>query len=180
MFFHDLTFKDTFLVIIVTFLLGVALLFFLFLLLRQKDEYQLQIRNTKRILKASLIGGVAFSFLSSIITLTITPKIVTVENGHNYSKKISFTGNEGFLGFGGCYIVNNSDKTIKVMGIDEDKDINVIIKPNKSKKIRILPEEYFNRIPTSNTKASHTIRYVRGKRRPIKGHSVFLFDYEIH
>lgn len=178
MLFQNVPFKDAFIVWAITFLFGVCFFFLLFLYLKKKDEYHLHKKSIKRIFKGALVGGVAFSFLFTIIIVTLTPTIITVEDGHRHSKRLSFVGNEGFIGLGGCYVVNNSNQTIHVVGIGSDKDINVIIKPNKTERIRICPEEYFDGTPTNDTPAQHRVTYRRGKRRPIKGHTVFLFDYQ--
>lgn len=178
MLFENVPFLDTLVVLLITYFLGVVFFFILFLILRKKNEHLSQFNNYGRIFKGSLLGGVACSFLLSIVIVTLTPTVVTIENGHKYTEKLSFMGNEGFIGFGGCYVVNNSSQTLQVIGIGRDNDINVIIKPCSTEKVRVMPEEYFGRTPTNDTPETRHYQYRRGKQKPIKGNTVFLFDYQ--
>lgn len=178
MLFDNVPFFDTLIVMAVTYVVGVAFFFFFSLYLRSKNAYLSQFKNYKQIFKGSLIGGVAFSFLLSIAIVTLTPTVITIENGHKYTKGLSFSGNEGFLGFRGCYVVNNSSQTLRVVGIDRDIDIDVVISPNSTEQIRKCPDKFFDGIPS---KATSTISYTysRGRRKPIQGPTVFLDDYQM-
>lgn len=175
MLIENVPWGDTFIVMVITYLIGVAFFFFFTLYLRNKSAYLSQFKNYGQIMKGSLVGGIAFSLLFSIVIVTLTPTIVTIENGHKYKEGLSFTGNEGFLGLRGCYVVNNSDKTLHVIGIDRDRDIDVVIEPHSTERIRKCPESFFKGIPTNRVSNTHQYRYSRkGKRKPIKGSIVFI------
>lgn len=176
---ENIIFADTFYVMVLTYLLGVISFLVFFLTIKKRNEHLSQFNNFGKLLKGALVGGLASSFLLTIIITTLTPTIVTIENGHVHSEGFSFFGNEGFLGFGGSYVVNNSNQTIKVIGIEEDKDINVVINPNTTEKIRKCPEEFFERTPTNDSRGTYRVtRSRKGRRKIIGGNTVFLYDAE--
>lgn len=179
MLIENIFFADTLIVLAISYLLGVLGIFILFLCIRRKYEHLSQFNNYGQLFKGALVGGFAISFLLTILITTITPTVVTIESGHIHTEGLSFYGNEGFLGIGGCYVVNNSNKTIKVIGIEEDNDINVTINPQSTNKIRKCPEEYFQRNPTNESRGSYRVTTSRnGRRKIIHGDTVFLFDDE--
>ena len=164
---------------VISYLLGIMGIFFLFLFIRNSHVHLSQFKNYGQIFKGALVGGFGISFLLTILITTITPTVVTIESGHVHKEGLSFYGNEGFLGIGGCYVANNSNNIIQVIGIEEDKDINVTINPQSTQKIRKCPEEYFGRTPTNETRGSYRVTKSRkGRRKIISGNTVFLYDYK--
>ncbi len=124
---------------------------------------------------AILSFGVATTFFLTIVVCTLTPSLITVENDLSYSESFSFRSNNVFLGIGGSYIANNSNKTLKLVGIGADKDINVIIPPKSIKKVRRCPQVYFKEVPSHQS--IRITRSARGRRRVISGPSVYLIKY---
>ena len=133
-----------------------------------------QASGRKKVRLAALFGGVTSSFFLSIVICTITPSVITIENDLNHTEKFSFFSNGEFLGVGGTYIANNSSTKLKLVGVGEDKGMNVVIPPHKIKKITKSPEVYFKSVP-ENYRVRVTTS--RGKRKVISGPTVYLVKY---
>lgn len=139
-----------------------------------KHPHLSQYRGSSRILIAAMVCGASSSFFLSIVVCTLTPSLVTVENDLSYTKEFSFFSNGEFIGIGGSYIANNSAKTLRLVGINENDDVNVVIPARCIKKVRICPEVFFKPLP----KREHKRVFVsRGKLKYNAPPSVFLIEY---
>lgn len=134
-----------------------------------------QYEGWKRLLFPSLVCGLTTSFFLTIVILTIVPSLITIDEDLNYSEELSFFSNGEFIGIGGSYIANNSDRTLKLVGVGEDQDVNVIIPSKDIRKIRICPDVYFQEVPKEQFVR---VDYSRGKRRIVSGPSVYLIEYK--
>lgn len=144
-------------------------------ILWKKNAHLSQFRNGARILLAAFVSGLTTSFFLSIVICTLTPSLITVEEDLSYTEELSFFSKGEFIGFGGSYIVNNSNRTLKLVGIGEDKDIDVTISSGNIEKIRKCPEVYFKDVPEQQYKRITRTR--RGKRKTVSGASVYLIEY---
>ena len=180
MLFENTFLDDNFYLLLITYILGV--LFLLLFFFKKKNECN-NPHSVKygKVIKAALVGGFGISFMLTILISTLTPSVITINEDLSHSGTYSFYGNEGFLGIGGSFIKNNSDIRLQVIGIENDKDINVVIEPNTTKSVRKLPEEYFHRTPTNETRADHYTRTTaKGRRRVVQGNTVFIFQYGLN
>lgn len=158
-------------VLLSTFIVGFVGILLGNIIIWKKNPFLSQYNNFAKIVYSALVGGVATSFLLSIAICTLTPSLITIGNDLSYKEELSFYNDEEFIGIGGSYIANKSFRTLRLVGIDGDNDINVRIKSGCIEKIRKCPESYFQEIPEHQT-----IYYIkrRGKRKAISGSSVFL------
>ena len=60
----------------------------------------------------------------SVIVCTLMPTVVVVDENMEPVEKLSFFENGEFVGLGGCYIVNNSSVNLRLVGIDNDRDLS--------------------------------------------------------
>lgn len=161
-------------VMLCSFAIGFLGLLLIGAILWKRNPHLSQYNVWKRIRTAALVCGASSSFFLSIVICTITPSLITVENDLSYTEEFSFVSNGEFIGVGGSYIANKSDKTLKLVGIGTDDDVNVIIPPMSIKKIRICPDVYFKPVPE---RQSVRVTRSRGKRRVVSGPSVYLIEY---
>ena len=173
MIFENVNFS-IFYVMLFSFLIGFIAFLLVGIVLRKKSLHLSQFKGLNRFLLPSLIFGLSSMFFLTIVVCTLTPSLVTVEKDLSYTEEFSFFSNGEFVGIGGSYIVNNSNRTLKLVGIENDCDINVIIPPNEIKKIRKCPEQFFVEVPKERSKRITKGR--RGRRRVVNGPSVFLVE----
>ena len=158
-----------------SFLVGFIGFLILAMYLWKKNPHFVQYKSGRKIYKSALLCGLSSSFFLSIVLCTLIPTLITVENDLNYKEDLSLFSNGEFIGIGGSYIANNSNKTLRLVGIDEDKDINVIITPGNIKKVRKCPEVYFEKVPEHRSKRYRKTN--RGRLKAVYGPSVFLVEY---
>lgn len=177
MLFENTFFIDNLILLLVSYIIGVIGFWLFFIHLKGKVSHSMHV-NKGIIFKASLVGGIGVSFLLTIVIATLTPSVITIDDNFNHTQGYSFYGNDEFLGIGGSYIVNNSNSALQVIGIDEDRDINVVIAPFSIERIRKCPEEYFDRTPTNETHYRTSYRKsAKGRMKPVGSPTVFVFEY---
>lgn len=176
MIFENVFSPSIFYVMLYTFAIGFVALLLVGLILWKKNPHLSQYNGWKRIMPAALACGLTSSFFLTIVVCILTPSLITIENDLSYTKRLSFFSNEEFIGIGGSYITNNSNKTLKLVGIGTNADLNVTIPSKSIKKIRICPEVFFKEVP--KRQSVRVTRSARGRRRVISGPSVFLIEYQ--
>lgn len=173
MIFENVFFMPTLYVLLTTFVLG--FFFFLFFFIIAKRRHARLSQYKANFFKASVIGGLTTSIFLTIVISTITPSLITVYKDYSHTETLSFFSNGEFIGIGGCYITNNSNSTLRLVGIDVDSDIDVKINKGCTEKVRCCPEKYFVEIP--DHRSSRVVRTSKGRRKTINGPSVFLVKY---
>lgn len=173
MIFENTFFSSTLCVMLCSFIVG-FLIFLIFGIVMWKKNPQ-QCKDVSKIRLAALVCGLTTSFFLSIVICTLTPSLITVEDDLSYRTEYSFLSNGKFIGIGGSYIANNSNRKLRLVGIGEDQDIDVVISPMSIKKVRKCPEAYFREVPDQQYVSVTTTR--RGKRKVIRGISVYLVEF---
>ena len=171
MIFENIFLLSALKVLLYTFIGGVICFLVLEVIIWKKNSFLSQYKNVSKIVFSSIVGGLGTSFLLSITICTLTPSLITIESDLSHTEELSFFSNDKFIGIGGSYIANNSNYSLKLIGIGSDEDINTRIKSGSIKKIRKCPESHFQEIPEHQA-----VSYVksRGKQKARKGKSVFL------
>lgn len=176
MIFENVFFPSIFYVMLCTFAIGFVILLLVGSILWKKNQHLSQYKGWKRIMPAALVCGLTSSFFLTIVVCTLTPSLITVENDLSYTKRFSFFSRGEFIGIGGNYIANNSNRTLRLVGIGTNSGLNVIIPSKSIEKIRICPEVFFKEVP--KRQSVRVTRSPRGKRRVISGPSVYLIEYQ--
>jgi len=171
MLFENAFILPTLYVMLTSFLIGFVGVILLFYAIKKKMPHANSTKLSHIPFKAALIGGLSTSIFLGIMVSTLTPSVITINSESSYSEDYSFFGDEEFLGLGGSYIVNKSGFRLRLIGIGSDDDIDVVIPSGEIVKIRKCPERYFVPVPDHQ---STQIVHRRGKRKAIKGASVFL------
>ena len=171
MLFENAFILSTLYVMLTSFLIGFIGVILLFYAINKKMSHTNSTKLSKIPFKAALVGGISTSIFLGIMFSTLTPSVITINSESSYSKDYSFFGDGQFLGIGGSYIVNKSGFCLRLVGIGSDNDIDVVIPSGEIAKIRKCPEQYFIPVPDHQ---STQIVHRRGKRRAIKGATVFL------
>lgn len=175
MIFDNVFFSSTLCVMLYSFILGVLIFLIAGIAMWKKNPQLAQYKNGGKVWLAAIICGLTTSFFLSIVICTFTPSLITVEDGLSYREELSFTCNGKFIGFGGSYISNNSNRKLRLVGIGEDDDIDVTIPPKSIEKIRKCPEVYFKEVP--DQQYTRVTRTSRGRRKTISGPSVYLVEF---
>lgn len=175
MIFDNVFFSATFYVMLFSFVTGFVGFLLIGTILKKRSPQLVQYKSGSKFYLSALICGLTSSFFLSIVICTLTPTLITVEDDLSYTEELSFTSNGQFIGIGGSYIANNSNKSLHLVGIGEDEDIDVIISPLTIEKIRKCPEVYFKEVPDHQYKRVTKTR--RGRRKTISGPSVYLVEY---
>ena len=173
MIFENVFFPSILYVMLSSFIIGFLGLLIVGIILKNKYPHLSQYKGLKRFRTAAMVCGISSSFFLTIVVYTLTPSLITVANDLSYTKEISFFSNGEFIGIGGSYIANNSGETLKLVGIGDNDDVNVIIPSMSVKKVRICPEVFFKPVPT---RQYVRITRSRGKRKVISGPSVYLIE----
>ena len=161
-------------VILFSFIVGFLTLLLVGVFLWRKNAHLSQFKGWKRILLPSLVCGLSSSFFLTIVICTLTPSLITVEDDLSYTEEFSFFSNGEFIGIGGNYIANNSNKTLRLVGIGDNNDVNVKIPSKDIAKVRICPQVFFKEVPKKQSK--RVTRTRRGRLRVISGPSVYLIE----
>ena len=129
MIFDNVFFSATLYVMLFSFVAGFLLFLIVGVVLWKKNPQLAQYTGGNKVCLAAIVCGLTSSFFLSIVICTLTPTLITVKDDLSYTEEISFTSNGKFIGIGGSYIANNSNKSLRLIGIGEDENIDVIIPP---------------------------------------------------
>lgn len=145
------------------------------LYLQQKSRNSSGFKHQKKdLLFFSVMGGIGLAMSLSVIVCTLMPTVVVVDENLEPVEKFSFIENGRFVGLGGCYIVNNSSMNLRLVGIDNDRDLSENINAGEIVEVKKKPQEYFTEVPEHQSK---WIRYTRkGRKRTVSGHTLFLVE----
>ena len=175
MIFDNISFAQTFYILLFSFIAGFAGFQIIGTILWKINPHLSQFKDVKKICLAALVCGLSTSFFLTVVICTLTPTLITVEDDLRYTEEFSFFSKDAFIGIGGSYIANNSCKTLRLVGIGEDNDIDIIIAPGRIEKVRKCPEVYFQSVPEFQSKRVRKAR--RGRRKVISGPSLYLVEY---
>lgn len=153
-------------------LFGLTFILFIILVIWCKI-FSKKITNGKASDWGALLLGGCFGMAATltIVFCTICPSVSIVDADKSYYERYRFTSNEKFIGIGGAYIENNTDASLRLIGIGEDEGLNVVIPPHSIKRVPKLPDTYFKPVPE---KQSITYRKSRRGRKPVAGNSRYL------
>lgn len=175
MIFDNVSFASIFYVMLCSFIAGFVGFWLLGMIIWKNNLHLSQFKVGSKFRLAALVCGLTSAFFFSIVICTFTPTLITVEDDLSYTEELSFFSNGKFIGIGGSYIANNSNRTLRLIGIGRDDDIDVVIASGNMEKIRKCPEVYFKEVPDRQYISVTTGR--RGKRRVISGPSLYLVEY---
>ncbi len=152
-------------VILLSLILGFVLAFICFL-------HELRENRLSSVIKASLTMGFGFGFAFSVIFCSFVPTLVTIDDELNHKESFAMFAKGDFIGIGGCYILNNSQDNLRLIGIGGNDDINVRIRKGELQKVVRCPQRYF--VPVPDTPHNITRRSLKGRKKIIAGPSIFL------
>lgn len=175
MIIENVFFASTLYVMLFSFIAGFGGFMIIAMILWKRNPHLAQFQDGTKVRQAALICGLSSSFFLSIVICTLTPTLITVENDLSHTEDLSFFSDGVFIGIGGNYIANNSNRTLRLVGIGEDEDIDVIIASGKKEKVRKCPDVFFKELPDHQYK--RVTRTRRGRRKTISGPSVYLVEY---
>ena len=161
-------FAQTLYILLISFVIGFFILYLIYTICLKRHRNLSHPYNPKIITFASICGGAAFSFMSTITISCLMPTMVTIHPDYSYESEYSFTYGHNFLGIGGCYIVNESKSTLKLVGFNDDSDISISIKPYEIARSRKCPEAYFCEPSQPSILNQNRIRhrkFAKGRRR---------------
>ena len=113
MIFDNVFFSATFYVMLFSFVTGFVGFLLIGTILKKRSPQLVQYKSGSKFYLSALICGLTSSFFLSIVICTLTPTLITVEDDLSYTEELSFTSNGQFIGIGGSYIANNSNKSYK-------------------------------------------------------------------